>query len=309
MQLTPEPAQALTTPLPRGPLYGRRVCIVDDNTTTRRILEQCVARWGLHSVSAGDGDEARAIMRAAAARQEPFDVAIIDGDVPGMDGFELGQAITADPLLVATRLVLLSSVGFRGQSEQMTRAGFQATLTKPVHRAQVYDCLSTMMMDSPGIIAPAEGMAGERASQPRELVATDQLVTETPPVTRACILVAEDYLVNQKVAVCLLEKLGYQVDVVANGLEASEASARTRYALVLMDCHMPEMDGWMEGDSDDPDTRAGTGNCTTPDHCADRQRHGGGPRTMFECGYGRLPCEASTTGASQGLTRQMDSGQ
>ena len=244
VQLTPQPAQALTTPLPRGPLYGRRVCIVDDNTTTRRILEQCVARWGLHSVSAGDGDEARAIMRAAAARQEPFDVAIIDGDVPGMDGFELGQAITADPLLVATRLVLLSSVGFRGQSEQMTRAGFQATLTKPVHRAQVYDCLSTMMMDSPGIIAPAEGMAGESASQPRELVATDQLVTETPPVTRACILVAEDYLVNQKVTVCLLEKLGYQVDVVANGLEASEASARTRYALVLMDCHMPEMDGW-----------------------------------------------------------------
>jgi len=242
VELTPQPAPALTTPLSIGPLYGRRVCIVDDNATTRRVLEQYAAQWGLQSASAADGDEARTIMRAAADRREPFDVAIIDGHMPGMDGFELGQAITADPLLAATRLVLLTSVGFRGQSEQMTRAGFQATLTKPVRRAHVYDCLSTMM-DSPRI-APAEGIAGESASQTHELVATSPLVTETPAVTRARILVAEDYPVNQTVAVCLLEKLGYQADVVANGLEAIEASARIRYALVLMDCHMPEMDGW-----------------------------------------------------------------
>ncbi|MBC7840553.1 MAG: response regulator [Nitrospiraceae bacterium] len=242
VELTPQPAQALTTPLSRGPLYGRRVCIVDDNPTTRRILEQYAVQWGLHSASAADGDEARAIMRTAAAQRKPFDVAIIDGHMPGMDGFELGQAITADPLLAATRLVLLTSVGLREQSEKMARGGFQATLTKPLHRSHVYDCLS-MMMDRAGI-SHAEATEGESARQPREVVVKSPLVTETPGVTRARILMAEDNSVNQKVAVCMLEKLGYRTDVVANGLEAIEASDRIRYALVLMDCQMPEMDGW-----------------------------------------------------------------
>jgi len=215
---------------------------VDDNAMTRRILEQYAEQWGLHSASAADGDEARAIMRTAAARREPFDVAIIDWHMPGMDGFELGQAIKADPFLAATRLVLLTSVGFRGQSEEMTRAGFHATLTKPLHRAYVYDCLS-MMVEKPGL-SHAEETGGASLNQPRELVVTSPLVTETPAVTRARILVAEDNMVNQQVAVCLLEKLGYRADVVANGLEAIEASARVRYDLILMDCHMPEMDGW-----------------------------------------------------------------
>jgi PAS domain S-box-containing protein len=242
VELTPQPAPTLTTPLPRGHLYGRRVCIVDDNTTTRRILEQYAKQWGLHSASAADGDEAHDIMRTAAARREPFDVAIIDGHMPRMDGFELGQAIKADPLLAATRLVLLTSVGFRGQSEEMTRAGFHATLTKPLHRAHVYNCLS-LMVEKPGL-PHAEGTQGASLNQPRELVVTSPLATETPEVTRARILVAEDNMVNQQVAVCLLEKLGYRADVVANGLEAIEASARVRYDLILMDCHMPEMDGW-----------------------------------------------------------------
>jgi PAS domain S-box-containing protein len=238
VELTPQSAQALTTPLPRGPLYGRRICIVDDNATTRRILEQYAEQWGLHSASAADGDEARAIMRTAVARRELFDVAIIDGHMPGMDGFELVQAIKADPLLAAMRLVLLTSVGLRGQSEMMTRAGVHATLSKPVHRAHLYDCLS-MIVERPGI-SHAEGMAGKSANQSSQVIRSPLVAG----MTHARILVAEDNIVNQNVAMCLLQKLGYQADVVANGLEAIEASARVRYALVLMDCQMPEMDGW-----------------------------------------------------------------
>ena len=124
----------------------------------------------------------------------------------------------------------------------MIRAGFHAVLTKPLHRSHVYDCLS-MMVDRPRI-SHAEAMEDESARQPREVVVTSHLVTETPGVTRARILMAEDNIVNQKVGVCLLAKLGYRADVAANGLEAIEASTRVQYALVLMDCQMPEMDGW-----------------------------------------------------------------
>ena len=166
LELTPQPAQTLTTPLPRGPLYGRRVCIVDDNATTRRILEQYVEQWGLLSASAADGDEACAIMRTAAAQRKPFDVAIIDGHMPGMDGFELGQLIKADPLLAATRLVLLTDVGLRGQSEKIIRAGFHATLTKPVHRSHVHDCLS-MMVEKPWYITCRGHGGRERESAQR----------------------------------------------------------------------------------------------------------------------------------------------
>lgn len=242
VELTPQPAQGLTTAFPRGTLSGLRVCIVDDYATTRRILEQYAAWLGLHSASAANGHEALAIMQTAAARQEPFDVAIIDGHMPGMDGFELGEAIQADPLLAVTRLVLLASVARPGQSEQMTRAGFHATLTKPLHRSHVYDCLSTIVKRI--AISHPEGTEDKNASHLREVVVTSPHVTETPGVTRPRILMAEDNSMNQKVGMCLLQKLGYQADVVANGLEAIEATTRVQYALVLMDCQMPEMDGW-----------------------------------------------------------------
>ncbi len=239
--LTKQLAPAHATPLPRGSLHGRRLCIVDDNATNRRILEQYALDWGLESASASDGYQALALLRDAAARGEPFDLAILDLQMPRMDGLELGHTITADPVLAATRLVLLTSIGIRGQADKAKRAGIAAYLTKPAHRSQLYDCLS-LIVDMPAKSA-ADAVTDEAASRPHDVLVTEHVLKEVAAAARPRILVAEDNIVNQKVAVCQLEKLGYRADVVANGLEALEAISRVRYALVLMDCQMPEMDG------------------------------------------------------------------
>ena len=239
--LTKQPAPAHATPLPKTSLHGRRLCIVDDNATNRRILEQYALDWGLQSATASDGYQALALLRDAAARGEPFDIAILDFQMPRMDGLELGHAITEDPVLAATRLVLLTSIGVRGQAEKAKEAGIAAYLTKPAHRSQLYDCLC-LIVDRPPM-SPVDPGDDKVSSRLHEVLVTQHVIKEAAAAARPRILVADDNIVNQKVAVCQLEKLGYRADVVANGLEAVQAVSRVKYALVLMDSQMPEMDG------------------------------------------------------------------
>jgi len=222
-------------------LRGLCLCIVDDNATNRRILESYATKWGVRCLLADDGYQALANLRTAAADDAACDLAIINMQVPGMDGLELARAIKADPALAPTRLILLTSQGQRGDAKAAHTAGYAAYLTKPVHQSQLYDCLIAVV-NPPAQATPGAGQSESRPA-PSELI-TRHSLAETKTQVTPKILVAEDNGINQKVAVRMLEKLGYRVDVVSNGREVLEALSRIPYAAVLMDCQMPEMDGF-----------------------------------------------------------------
>jgi two-component system sensor histidine kinase/response regulator len=221
---------ASAVPPPSARLAGRRVLVVDDNATNRQILKQQLGYWGLRTTTVESGPRALAALRQAAAAGPGFDIAILDMKMPEMDGLVLGRAIKDEPSLAGVKLVLLTSFGQRGHGAEASRIGISAYLTKPVDEADLYDCL-------------VEVMDEERRRRAPHLV-TRHSLRELRPVVAARVLVAEDNEVNQKVAVRILEKLGYRVEVAENGQEALEACARTCYDAVLMDGQMPGLDGF-----------------------------------------------------------------
>ena len=217
-------------------LQHRRVLIVDDHATNRTILEEQVRTRGMRPESVENGKQALVRLRRAAERGAPFEVAILDMQMPGLDGLAVARRIKADPAMATIRLVLLTSVSYRGAAQAAHAAGFDAFLTKPVRQAHLYDCLSMVVNGA----LPLPGSAGPSAIP----LITRHTVTEAKASQRGRVLVVEDNFVNQKVAAKMLEREGYRVDVAANGREAVEAVARIAYAVVFMDCQMPEMDGY-----------------------------------------------------------------
>jgi CheY-like chemotaxis protein len=227
---------------PRADLHGLRILIVDDNATNRIVLTQQINSWGMRHGCAENASRALTLLRDAAERGEPYDLAILDMMMPGMNGLDLARTIKTDPLLAPLRLVLLTSYGRPGHGEEARQAGIAAYLTKPTRQSQLFDCLATVM-GMPG--PPPQPAAGSGSPQtvPASLV-TRHTLAEATSRSRCRLLLAEDNLVNQKVAVRMLEKFGFRVDVAANGREVLEALSRAPYAAVLMDCQMPEMDGF-----------------------------------------------------------------
>ena len=217
-------------------LEGLRICLIDDNATNRSLLQYHASAWKMPYDSAEDGTAALPLLRQAAQDGKPFDLAIIDMHMPGMNGMELGAAIKADPALRQTKLVLLTSLGQRGDAKLAQAAGFSGYLTKPVRKAHLYDCLRLVM----GQTSTAPG--GQGTEQPEPSLITRHQVAELHAQVK--LLVVDDNPINQKVAVKMLEKLGYRVDVAGNGNEALAALTRHRYNLVFMDCQMPELDGF-----------------------------------------------------------------
>ncbi|HEY3240500.1 MAG TPA: response regulator, partial [Acidimicrobiia bacterium] len=208
-------------------LQGLRVLVVDDNQTNRLILCQQLSAWGLHPEAMPDGPSGVHRLREAASGEEPFGLAILDLHMPGMDGLELAGRIAEDPDLAGTPLILLTSGG-DVDAEEARRLGIGARLTKPVRQSYLYNCLLRIVsgsMESPVRAAP-------------------RIIPRAAGGARGPVLVAEDNGINQMVALGILAKLGYGADVADNGTRAVEAASGGRYAAILMDCHMPEMDGY-----------------------------------------------------------------
>ncbi len=212
---------------------GRRILVVDDNTTNRKVLMGQLSLCQMDPVCASSADEALAIMRSAAACGRPFDVALLDHQMPGCDGAKLGMMIREEEQLRGVRMVLLTSSGQRGDGKMFAEIGFAGYLLKPVTQRDLFDCLM--------LVLGHQADAWHQRSQP---IITGHALRTARGRVAPRVLLAEDNLVNQKVACRFLEKLGYGVDVTGDGRAAIEAWATGRYELILMDCQMPVMDGY-----------------------------------------------------------------
>ncbi|MBX3303153.1 MAG: response regulator [Nitrospira sp.] len=223
--------------LPMGDLAGKHILIVDDNESNRLILHHLVSGWGMVDDLAEDADSALRRISEATARGTPYDLAILDVIMPGKDGLQLAREIQYHPDGAGIRLVVMTSMLQRGHAEQARRAGAMGYLPKPVRHDELRDCLRTVL-----------GLAeSQQMKEPRALSIVPQLVTRhtvAENIQHRRVLVVEDNLVNQKLAVRMVKKLGYQPDVVDNGQEALTALRKGEYAAILMDCQMPIMDGY-----------------------------------------------------------------
>jgi PAS domain S-box-containing protein len=217
------------TPGRAASLGGRRLLVVDDNETNRRILRDMLGAEGVAVHEAHRADTGLETLRRAATAGTPFDLAILDAQMPDQDGFELATAIRGDAQLARTRLLILTSAGQRGDGERCRQLGIQAYLTKPIARADLIEAVGTVLAGTPSAAGGVD-------------LVTRHSIAESRHMLR--ILLAEDNVVNQQVATAMLLKRGHHVDVVANGREAVDAVAAEPYDLVLMDIQMPEMDGF-----------------------------------------------------------------
>ncbi len=234
----PHGSTATPTPIPNASLKGRRVIIVESNDTIRFLLQHYAESWGMICELTSNGNEGLTRLQQRAKEKQSFDVAILDhtfSEGTQEDGLSLAKRIRQDPEISYIPLILLTALGKRGEGKLAQEAGFNGYLTKPIRHYQLQQCLQMVMGE--------EQQTASRTSIPSSSLITRHTVEEAQAQTQAYVLLAEDNVVNQKVAVRMLQKIGCRVDVVENGQEAIEALGRTSYALVFMDCQMPELDG------------------------------------------------------------------
>ncbi len=219
--------------LPSSDLTGVRVLIVDDNATNREILSKRLFSWGMRPVEAGDEPSALNALFRALDESDPFPIAVIAMQMPGMDGEALGHAIQADPRLAETRMVMLTSLGVRGDVKRFAELGFAGYLTKPARHQELRGVLS-LALSKKGKATPQTITTRHTVREALNLFAHN----------KARILLAEDNMINQQVALGILKKLGLAADAVADGQEVIHALESIPYDLVLMDVQMPVMDGY-----------------------------------------------------------------
>jgi len=216
---------------PGATIRGKKILVVDDNATNRLLMERLLKSWGCRCVVAQCAKEALELLKEGVRGEDPFHAAILDMLMPEMDGEELALRIKADPDLKDIPLIMLTSLGRRGDVKRLKEIGFSAYLMKPIRPSHLEDCLEMVISGRSQLDPPSN-----------RIIARHTIQEERKLRTR--ILVVEDNTTNQKVALGILKKLGYGADVASNGLEALDALRKTPYDIVLMDCQMPEMDGF-----------------------------------------------------------------
>jgi CheY-like chemotaxis protein/HPt (histidine-containing phosphotransfer) domain-containing protein len=209
-------------------LAGWRILVVDDNAASRSLLMELLAFWKVIATEAGDAETALDLLKDAGG--DAFDAVLVDLEMPGMDGERLGSLIRERPELAGTALVLLTPLKLAADAERWRRLGFSGHVSKPVKQGELGACLGTLLGYGP---APVRLRATPKASS-----------TSREQRSRLHLLVVEDNPVNQEVALGILENLGYRADIAADGLSALRALAQKDYDLVLMDCQLPDMDGY-----------------------------------------------------------------
>ena len=214
-------------------LRGKRFLLVDDNSNNLEILKNHMETWECKCDTATSGKMALSLIQAVAKVDAPFDAIITDMIMSDIDGAELGRRIREDSRYKEAHLIMLTSMGLRGDAACLEKIGFNAYLTKPVSRSQLFNCLATLFGDKCSVNTKAHGC---------QMVTKHSLSDANFKNTR--ILVAEDNHINLKIALKMLEAFGLKADGVGNGKEVLDALARIKYDLVLMDLQMPEMDGF-----------------------------------------------------------------
>jgi len=213
-------------------IQGKRVLLVDDNKTNLDILQGYLESWGCLCDTALNGEMAMSLLNAVARVEALYDLVITDMRMPEMDGEELGREIKTNPKLEKTVIVMLTSQGLRGDATKMREIGFAAYLTKPIRRSQLFDCLAMIFGKKPA-----------KTNRKKAQLVTRHSISDAKR-GGIRILLAEDNIVNRKLALRLLEKFGFCADAVMNGVEAVNALETNPYDLVLMDIQMPKMDGF-----------------------------------------------------------------
>lgn len=208
-------------------LTGRRILVIDDNATSRHLIGLWLQAWQCESLMATNGATALQLIHEEVAAGRKIDAAIIDMQMPLLNGRDLAATLQSSPTTAGIALVLLTSVAMRGKGDRLLIAGSRAYLTKPLKSELLLHSLQTVL-------------TGDRTA----IEVPNTARHERSPVRQARLLLVEDNPVNQRLAVILLEKLGHHVDTAVNGNEALKALAQTRYDAVLMDCRMPMMDGY-----------------------------------------------------------------
>jgi len=235
-QVTPEASRA-----PEVELKGLRILVADPSPSMRIALTEMLSTWGCESVEVADGDAALAAMRSAAGRGTPYRLAIIDMQLPAIDGEKLAPMIRQDATLAATLLMLTTGLGRRGDAARAQTLGYSAYLLKPVQQSHLYDALIEVLHRG----APAGDVPPRPETSP-SIVTRHSVAEQRRQRTR--VLVVDDNSVNLLVAVAALRRAGYQPEIAASGAAAIEAHARQPFDLILMDIQMPDMDGYQTTD-------------------------------------------------------------